>query len=200
MAAISDVQICNMGLSHIGAKGSIESLDEASREAQISKLWYDYSRLQTLEDFNWPFARKRQTLGLLDEAAPAEWSYRYAYPSDCVKARWIVNPVGKEADAIAFTVEAVSDGSARCILSDLESAELIYTFDQLDPGMFSSKFVDALSYRVASNIAFQVTGDPELAKQTFQIYGNVLRSAAGSAAQEGVDQTPRDSEWIRARW
>jgi len=200
MPSISSVQICNMGLSHIGAKGSIESLDEASREAQVCKLWFDWSRNQVLEDFNWPFARKRQTLALLTEAAPDEWSYKYAYPSDAVKARWIVNPVGKEADAIPFTVETVIDGSSKCILTDLENASLIYTFDQTDPALFSSKFIDALSYRVASNIAFQITGDPELSKQVFQIYQQVLRSAGGSAAQEGIDQIPRDSEWIRARW
>ena len=108
--------------------------------------------------------------------------------------------VGKEADLIPFTVETISDGSLKSILSDLENAELIYTFDQTDPTLFSSKFIDALSYRVASNIAFQITGDPELAQQTFKVYQTVLRSAGGSSAQEGIDQVPRDSEWIRSRW
>ena len=201
MPSISSVQICNFGLSHVGAKGSIESLDEASREAQVCKLWFDWSRNQVLEDFNWPFARKRQTLALLaDEDPPAEWSYRYGYPSDCVKARFIVNPVGKEADAIPFQVETISDGSSKSILTDLENAVMVYTFDQSDPTLFSSKFIDALSYRVASNIAFQITGDPELSAQVFKIYQTVLRSATGSSAQEGIDQLPRDAEWIRARF
>jgi len=201
MPSISSVQICNFGLSHVGAKGSIESLDEASREAQVCKLWFDWSRNQVLEDFNWPFARKRQTLALLSgEDPPAEWSYRYAYPSDCVKARFIVNPVGKAADAIPFTVETISSGSLKSILTDLETAVMIYTFDQSDPTLFSSKFIDALSYRVASNIAFQITGDPELSAQVFKIYQTVLRSATGSSAQEGIDQLPRDAEWIRSRF
>ena len=201
MPSLSSVQICNFGLSHVGAKGSIESLDEASREAQVCKLWFDWSRNQVLEDFNWPFARKRQTLALLaDEDPPAEWAYRYGYPSDCVKARFIVNPVGKEAAAIPFQVETISDGSSKSILTDLENAVMVYTFDQSDPTLFSSKFIDALSYRVASNIAFQITGDPELSAQVFKIYQTVLRSATGSSAQEGIDQLPRDAEWIRARF
>ena len=77
---------------------------------------------------------------------------------------------------------------------------MVYTFDQSDPTLFSSKFIDALSYRVASNIAFQITGDPELSAQVFKIYQTVLRSATGSSAQEGIDQLPRDAEWIRSRF
>jgi len=105
MASISKVTIANFALGNIGARDSIESFDEASTAARQAKLWYDFSRVQALEGFDWSFARKRQALALIEEVPTGdpvayEWAYRYQYPSDCVSARYIVNPAGKDADAV----------------------------------------------------------------------------------------------------
>lgn len=64
--AISNVTISNMALSHIGADSTIESMAESSAEAAQCNLWYDYSRLQVLEAYDWGFARKRLDLAVID--------------------------------------------------------------------------------------------------------------------------------------
>ena len=72
MSVVSQVLIANMALSNIGTKSEIASLDENSVEAKQCKLWYDLSRKQALEAFDWGFARKRLTLALhADDAAKA---------------------------------------------------------------------------------------------------------------------------------
>ncbi|MEK9753367.1 MAG: hypothetical protein VW338_09170 [Rhodospirillaceae bacterium] len=200
MPSISSVKICNMALAHIGAKSTIESLDEDSAEAQQCKLWYDWARYQTLEDFNWPFAKRRRTLAVHGDVAPSGvWTFRYEYPSDCVKARAIVNPLGEDKDPVPFEVELSDNGEERTILTDMEDAILLFTFDLTNPALFSSRFIDALSWRVAHRIAFSLTGDARIAQNAMQIYNAMLINAAGSAADESAPRTPREASWIEAR-
>lgn len=200
MAAISAVKICNMALAHIGARSSIESLDETSTEAKACKLWYDWARLQVLEGFNWNFARKRKVLAVLEEEPYDDWAVRYEYPSDCVKARLIFNPAGPDADPVPFEVTTTDDGQTSCILTDMEDAQLIYTFDMTNTARFSPKFVDALAWRLAACVAFTLTGKREIEQSALQYYHQfALPMAINSNAGDGRDRTPRDSDWIRAQ-
>lgn len=198
MASISSVKICNMGLSHIGAKATIESLTEASPTAKACNLWYDWSRIQTLEDHDWNFARVRKVLALTEEEPYDDWLYRYEYPSNCVNARWIV-PVSTDDDAVPFEVGVTDDGETKCILTNMPDATLVYTFDLSNPALFSSRFVDALSWRVAYHIAFPLTGKLDIERAAMQVYGQIIAGATASNANEGRGRTPRDAESIRAR-
>lgn len=199
MASISSVKICNMAISHVGDDSTIESLSESSAEAAACSIWYDWSRIQTLEGHNWDFAIKRATLALLETNPTEDWAYRYNYPTDCVKARLIVNPLGRAADPVPFTVEASSDGQVTTILTDQENAKLIYTMDVEDPTRFSSMFIDALSWRVASRIAFSLTGKREIVRDSETIAAQHLNAAQNSNANEGMGDKPREAPWIEAR-
>lgn len=199
MASISSVKICNMALAHVGDSATIESLSEASPEAKVCNLWYDWSRLQTIEAHNWTFSRKRKVLAVLETDASVEWIYRYGYPSDCVKALLLVNPLGKSADAVPYDVETSDDGQTTTILTNLEEAELLYSFDVTDPVRFSSLFIDALAWRIASRIAFSLTGQAALADAALRSYGQHILMAQTSNANEGQEGPPRDAEWIRGR-
>lgn len=199
MPTISDVEVCNMALSHIGSKSRIESIDENSAEANECKTWFDWSRRQVLEDHNWNFARKRASLALHGDAPPAGWSYRYEYPSDCIKARLIYNPSGPYADPIPFTIESVDDGSESCILTNQVNAILIYSWELLNLGQFSSLGIDALAWRLAERVAMPLTGDKQMKDLANRGYALTMRTASGSNADEGQDRPPRDGDYIRAR-
>jgi hypothetical protein len=189
-----------MALSHIGSRSKIESLTEASTEAWQCKQWYEFSRLQALEMFNWNFAKKRITLSAHSEDPPdGIWAFRYSYPSDCVVAREIENIIGPDADAHPFKVEMASDGESKSILTNIEDANLICTFDQANPNMYTSFFVMLLSWVLASNIGFSLTGKQSVVDRAL---GNVLNlqvMAPAMNANEEVDKPPRDADWIRAR-
>lgn len=96
MPTISDVIVANMALSHIGAESSIASLSEDSAEANECNLWMEYSRLQTLEAFDWNFSRRHRYLTLHPHPYPelGQYAFRYVYPSDCIRFRGLVNSVG----------------------------------------------------------------------------------------------------------
>jgi hypothetical protein len=200
MATLSKVRIANMALSNIGARSSIESFTENSSEAQQIDLWYDFSLLQTLEAFDWSFARKRQILALHSDPAPdTEWCFRYQYPADCVSARYIVNPLGKDADPVPFSVETSVDGSVRTILTNQDVAELVYTFDLQTVSLFSPLFVKALAYALGANIAFALTAKTAIEEKMQDRFARTILLAPASNANEEQEDPPREAEWIRGR-
>ena len=201
MATISIVKICNMALSHIGNTSPIESIDEDSAEAKQCKTWYDYSRIMTLEAFNWSFARKRITLSAHSEDPPDDWVYRYNYPdaSDSLVVRALANPAGPNDDAVPYEIEMSGSGEQKTILTDLEDAVAICTFDQEATPLFSSHFVMTLSYAVAANIAFALTGKKDIKADMLNVWQGMIAQAKAVDANETSERPPRDASWIRVR-
>lgn len=197
--AISDVTIANMALSNISTNSEIEILTEDSPEAKQCKLWFDLARMQALEAYDWNFARKRQALTLHNDAPPDEWLYRYQYPSDCVAIRRMVNPAGPKAPAIPFEVEASNDGSTKTILTNLESAVAVFTFDQRQISTFTLHFVGTFAALLAHYIAFKLTGKRSIKGDMLNLYRAFIKTAPAMNANEKVDDAPRDADWIAGR-
>lgn len=207
MASISKTRIANMALSHVGAENDIESLSEVSVEAAAVELWYDYSLQQTLEAFDWSFARKRIVLTLhgdtisttANEPLAGVWGFRYKYPNDCVVVRKIQHPNAPPDDAIPFEIELSLKGDEKTILTNAENAVAVYTFFQEAVHLFSPGFVLAFSFAIATNIAFTLTGKLSLEKVMFHKFVQFVGIAAANALNEAVRPPPRDADWIRNR-
>lgn len=201
--AISANLICNLALSNIGARSTVEDYTtEDTAEANECLLWYDFSREQALRMHNWSFARKRLTLASHPVDPPAGlWSFSYQYPADCLKMLNLVNPFGRQADAIPFEIETAEDAGAvtKTILTDLDDAVAKYTFDVTDTTLFTPFFTELLSYGVAQHIAFALTGKREIKADMLKIYTNMTVLAPRADAQEGIDEEVRDADQIRAR-
>ena len=200
MASIDKVTIGNMALSHIGADSTIENFNENSTEAGEIDLWYDYSRLQTLEAFDWSFARTRVILATHEEDPPAGiWAFRYQYPSDAVVVRRLPNPAGPRAAAIPFSIEMDGTKSTKTIVTDLEDATVVYTFDQETTTLFSSHFVETLSRLLASRIAMAITTKKKVADDNFSIWQGMIIKSEAVDANEEMQRAPDDAEWIKVR-
>lgn len=107
----SQVEICNIALSNIRA-GSINSLNEASLEAQQCRLKYDILLRQILRDAPWQFARRVRSLALLDNVEVFNYAYAYQYPTDCLKInRLILNFQRISGDAPNEIPRALIDSS-----------------------------------------------------------------------------------------
>lgn len=198
-AGFDKVRIANMALGHVGAEGSIESLDENSEVARIAKLWYDAARIATLEAYNWSFARKSKALATHSEDAPStRWRYRYQYPVDCLNPRFIENPAGVTADAVPYEIENAGDGT-RSIVTDLEDAVLVYTADVETVALFSMHFVIMCSYQLAVFINPQVTGKFGIADRMQRLFEQLRVTAPQADATSSVPREERDPSWIRER-
>ena len=197
---ISEVRICNMALSHVGTKSSIESITEDSPEAKQCDLWYDFSRRQALAVNDWSFARKRLTLATHSDDPPdGIWGFRYQYPSDCIKFRELQNPGGKTLDAVPFESELDLNQQTKTIVTDLDDAVGVYTFNLIETTLFSELFVEVLSLAIGVHIAKNLTGKKSIRDDLLAEFNQLVRVAGASDGNESMGAPPRESEWIRGR-
>lgn len=198
----SEVQICNLALGHCGVSTPIASLDEASKEAQACKLFFEQERDTVLRDFPWPFATRIAALALVEEAPNSEWAFSYRYPTDCLRLRRVLNPAGRnDSRQSRLSYRLANDTQGTLILTDEAEASIEYTVRISNAGLFSPDFVSALALRLAAMIAPQLTGgDPfKLGERALRLYILAMGTAQASALNEEQADDAPDAEYIRAR-
>ncbi|MHB1098093.1 MAG: hypothetical protein ACYCZR_00935 [Burkholderiales bacterium] len=200
--AVTDVQICNMALGHLGHTKFIATLAERSLAANLCDLYYEPARDFALEDFPWPFATKYLTLGLVedftDDTNPHDWNYSYRYPDDCVFARRLVTSLGRtNPTPPPFKVGA--DAQGRLIYTDEADAVLEYTKLVTDTNLFPSVFAVATSWYLASLIAPGLAKDRKQAMGALQVYEVLKSQAQAQQLNEQQQSVEPESEFIRAR-
>lgn len=197
--ASSKTEIAQLALSNIHNETTVEDIDtENTTLAATCRLWYDTARKAALTDFDWSFARKRLTLASHNESPPDEWSYRYQYPADCLATRRIPNPVDRNGPPTPFEVATAPDGT-RSILTDLDDAVLVYTWDVEDTLLFSPAFDLALAYKLALYLAGPLTAKASLKKDLAVAYRTSIIMAAAQDANQQMDRPPPDASWIQGR-
>jgi hypothetical protein len=96
IAALADVDMCNMALGHLGISVNIQSINppDQTTQAAVLAFWYPICRNELLQSAPWNFAYNdvnlaqepvpSQTGPQLGFAAPG-WQYSYQYPNDCLQ-------------------------------------------------------------------------------------------------------------------
>lgn len=227
MAAQSDVQICNLALDAIGARATIASLDEGSKEAAACARHFAQAVATILQTAHWNFARKQVSLTLLKDATqtppdsvPVPWLYEYAYPSDCASGRYIMPLIAVQSADVPGSVQAAASvpngmgppvrwlvgldtdsggNPIKVILTNQPSAILVYTALIQDTGLWDDAFVEALYNYLASRIAITLSGDKTLARMAYQIAVDKTTQARASNGNEGITVIDTVPDWIRAR-
>lgn len=194
------VDIYNMAAARIGVFDSaIASVDESLKIVRLLNFFYDQAVDYVLADFPWKFAERRILLASLG-TPPVNWGYRYAYPTDCVSARYITVPGlrnPRSDQRIPFQVG--SSGTVREIYCDQPGAELVYTSRVTDLNLWGSLAVSALAYRMASEVAMPMSGKPDIANSALSGYYREVSRAAAAALNEGTPDQPPISEFIAVR-
>lgn len=194
----SDVEICNLALTHLGYGKEIALLTESSAEARACRRVFSTLRDALLRDHWWPWATKFVTLAMVEQDPNSEWDYSYRYPADCLKFRRILPGSGLRSvaaeDKVPFRLGR--DDSGLLIFSDKVDAEGEYTQRVTDTLRYPGDFANALSFRIASAIAPTITGgDPfKNRAQCYQLYDIELQKAKANAAnEEQPDEEPASS-------
>lgn len=197
----SVVEICNRALSNIGNSRSINSLNEASKEAGECSLHFDACRDSVLADFDWNFATKR--VALADTGAPPpDWKFAYQYPTDCVRITEIMVPGVRNptaAQRISYEVGADANGTGKLIYTDQEDAWLKYVGRVTDVNMYDAIFSEALAWRLAAAINMALTGNADLGNNALNMYGRVILSAGSHSLNESQEPVMPESEFTSAR-
>lgn len=222
----SAIEIYNRALSRIGVSDFIGDPNEQSKAGGLYRLWYAACVDSCLRDFPWNFASSVVPLALFSGDPPPGWAYKYAYPVDCHAARVISDSRGMRSlltnvfqqwdcyegrypdisrQNVPFKIMSEADTPAtrrRIIVTDMPQAYLFYTAKITDPNLFDPGFADALSWRIAAEIAAPFLGaptGPTVANTAGAQYRNAVATAkAQSLNESGQDYRP-DSPAISAR-
>lgn len=199
----SKVQIWNMALGHLGHGKQVTSVDERSPEALACKLFWDQVVDEALGDYPWTFTRKVAALALVEEFTREtdEWSYSYRVPSDCLGVRRILSGIRNDDNLTVVPFVTGQDDQGGLIYTDMEDAEIEYTYRVDDPNRFPAKFAQALALLLAVYISPRVTsGDRSgLREQAAQLYASTLARAQSNDSAQSRQDLPPDAESVRAR-
>lgn len=184
--AASVVGICNSALLKIGAE-RISSLSDDNKRAIACNEQYAKLRDEVLADHPWNFALKRATLAA-DATAP-NWGYarRFPLPSDCLRV------IETQYPNQIYKIES------GFILTDESDIKILYVFQQTDVTKFSAKFCEALSLRIAADLAYHLAQSASLSQQLLASYSALLADARAVDAQEGSPAEMVVDEWTGAR-
>jgi hypothetical protein len=197
--ASSEVKICNMALGRIGQSIFIDSLTERSQAANVCSVFFESCRDAVLADFPWNFATARAVLANLG-TPPTNWSYRYALPSDCLTAWYLViNGLREPKANERIPFEVAEENDVRVLYTDQPEAELVYTKRVTNPNLFSPQFVIAFSWLLGSEISMPMSAASGLGDKAFKMYQFTISQAQATSLREGQADPERDCEFLSGR-
>jgi hypothetical protein len=214
----SPVDICNLALSHLGARAQITSISppDNSVEAGYCARFFPMARKEALESAKWSWTKRRVALAAVTNPSDV-WLYAYALPSDCltpmrilqaafISAAWWGAPsapvtfddiaVFNEAGTAQFEIEG------EILLTNEPEAVLLYTRDIVDATKYTASFTTFLSYVLASYLAGPILkGDvgAKTAGTWRQIAAQTKGEAAVHDANSSVDRVDHVPEHLRRR-
>lgn len=184
--ATSVVKIVNNALVRIGAS-SIISLEENSEAARAANLIYEQIRDATLRDHLWNFAIKRVELALTTDTVAFGFTNAFQLPSDCLR---VLNM--EEAD-MKFVVEGDK------LLTDEGTAKIRYVSQVTDPNKFDTMYVEALSARLAAELAITLVESNTIHQNMIELYRAKIMDARSIDAQESGEPEVVADTWLNSR-
>lgn len=211
----SPVDICNMALSHLGARAQIASISppDATPEAGYCARFYPIARKEALESSAWTWCKRRAVLSGVANPS-AVFSYAYAVPADCLTALRVLR-ASQLTGSLSELVVSLSDialfneaGTAEfeieagVLLTNEPDAVLLYARDIVDTTRFSAGFVTFLSYLLAAYLAGPIIkGKPgaDTAGALRRVAAQVRGEAATQNANSSSEQLTHIPQHLRYR-
>lgn len=190
----------NLALSAAGSRSSVSAPDEASREAELCRLWFEPVYRQVLRAAPWASTRSVTRLALLTERVDAEWEagdpqpeYRFAYamPNGCLRPRYLY-------DYARFEVSLRSSGQ-QAIMTSQEDAILYFTYDQALIALWDAGLYIAVAHALGAYIALPLNGKTQQARSAQGMANSLILQAREAAANEDFAPLESDPSWIQAR-
>jgi len=194
------VDICNFALSEIRADPIVNITDNNPR-AIACNLFYDRDRKFVLRSHPWNFAIKRSAAIAAEETGP-EFGFNnyHAFPTDFLRLLTVhyTDSIDIQEEASILTPHMYSIEGQNIATNEAE-IYLRYIYDLEDTTIFDNSFITCLAYKLASSIAYQVTGSATLKSEMFKLHKLALQEAKAIDGQERPPIVVRRSPLARAR-
>ena len=184
----TEVSICSNALRRLG-DDPITSLTDDTERARLCNSFYADARDACLRSHPWNFAITRASLAQLSATPVYGFDYQFALPTDpfCLRV------LAMEFEDYVFKVENLST-QGRVLLTDQETAKIIYIARVTDTTLFDSLFVDTLVAKLAADLAYPVTNSLKVQEQMYKLFQLKLSEARSIDGQEGfIDDLVSDT-------
>ena len=184
----TEVSICSNALRRLG-DDPITSLTDDTERARLCNAFYADARDACLRSHPWNFAITRASLAQLSATPVYGFDYQFALPTDpfCLRV------LAMEFEDYVFKVENLST-QGRVLLTDQETAKIIYIARVTDTTLFDSLFVDTLVAKLAADLAYPVTNSLKVQEQMYRLFQLKLSEGRSIDGQEGfVDDLVSDT-------
>lgn len=169
----SEVQICNRALIKLHAT-LITSLTEESEEAVFCNSLYPQVRDEVLRMHFWNFAVKQATLQQLVGTPKFDFQYKYQLPSDYVRIYRMENSRQR------YKIKGQE------LHTDLTSVDIEYIAKVTDPTKFDPMFSNAVSLRLAAELAYAIAGSESRGQSLLAEFEQYMKKAKRADGQEGT--------------
>lgn len=226
------VDVTNVALSQIGQQVQISSFDDNTPAARAASLLYTPTLQMLARAAPWDRFRAQIALTQIraavingvtsDDPPPSPWLFEYAYPSDCLKARFLqpsplpVEPgvplttapnagfVGQSVPTnIPFVVGTDNDAGGNpisVILSNLYQAQLIYNRDLTQvPDLWDSLFYQAATATLGAYLINALARDASQMAQQIGMAKSILDQARAQSANESISNADHLPDFIAIR-
>lgn len=180
------VQICNSALLKLG-EPRINTLSDNTKTAIACNEQYNKLRKEVLRAHPWNFAIKRASFSEIASTPVYGFDNTYQIPSDCLRI----------IDREDLSVDYVIEGDR--VLCSATEFKARYISDIEDSSKFDENFAEALSLRIASDLAYYLTQSTSLKNSLLAEYELVLSRARSFDAQEGTPEDLDATFWIDSR-
>ena len=192
--AVSEVDICNMGLLEVGAKPKIASLTEDSDNARLCNQFYAPVRDAVLRGHLWNCAIHRTTVTALVDAPDSDYDHQYQLPTNPYCLR-LLQVGDSDHQPTIWRVEG------RKFLTNEDSPPIVYIKRITDTNEFDPLLVDAISIRLAIKFATSVTNSRKMTADLIEQYERITLPLARTIdAQETSGDAFITEDWQTARW
>jgi hypothetical protein len=225
----SPIDVCNRALSTIGARAAITSFNQPNPASVNCGLWYDKLRRQLLRAAPWGFARRQvsltQTGDLLpDMTSPYPWRFKYAYPSDCLKLRYILPPMLPVNNTVAPSVglpiagpwgmnpprrspfivindydPVLNPAGSKALVCNIFQAIAVYNGDITDPDQWDDLFEGALTAALAYHLCMPLSGNIGLMKEWQSQTMSAIAEARAADGNEAQPSSDVKVDWMETR-
>jgi hypothetical protein len=184
----TEVSICSNALRRLG-DDPITSLTEDSERARLCNAFYAPARDSVLRSHPWNFAITRASLTQLSTTPAYGFDYQYALPTD----PYCLRVLQMEFQDYIFKIENLST-EGRVLLTNEDTAKILYIARITDAALFDSLFVDCLEAKLATQLTYPVTNSVTLQAQMQKLYEIKLSEARSIDGQEGfIDDLVSDT-------
>lgn len=198
----TDIEICNKALRSIG-EDRITALSDATEPARLCTDLYPFARDAVLREHPWRCAVTRAQLSQMAATPAFGFDYQYQIPTDCLRVLGVYDSSGAEiTDATSWAKEAYNDGTRtrQVIVTDETALYAKYIRRETDTEQFDPLLVEALSARLAAELAERLPKANTVTDMAWKLYVNKLAAAKFVDATEAAQPEAWTSTWESSKF